>query len=131
MNAPQTIPAVAPILVVDDEEATWRFLTRCLGLKGFVVFAADSAEKAIEMWKQMNPKPQLLITDLRMPGMGGKEFAAAMRQLQPDLKVLFISGFGPETIEEARRTIANSYGITKPFSVDQLTSTVEAALAQA
>jgi CheY-like chemotaxis protein len=123
-------PPAVLILVVDDQQAVRAFLASFLGRKGYSVFTADSGESALGLWRQMSIKPHLLITDLIMPGMGGKDLAALLKQFQPGLKVLFISGAGFELMEEAQSAVAQSQSLFKPFSPDQMIATIQAILDQ-
>jgi two-component system cell cycle sensor histidine kinase/response regulator CckA len=127
-NEPQSSPPSASILVVDDEALVRSFLTSFLGRKGYKVAAADSGENALEVWKQMDPSPRLLITDLSMPKMSGVDVAMLLKRFQPGIKVLFITGFGPELMEQATSAVTNSYHLLKPFAPDELASAVESAL---
>jgi CheY-like chemotaxis protein len=123
-------PPSATILVVDDEEVMRTFLSSFLARKGYRVTSASSGENALELWEQMTLKPQLLITDLTMPGMSGTDLAMVLKQFQPRLKVLYITGFGFELSAEARTAIRDTPHVFLPFVPDYLLSTVKAALSQ-
>ncbi len=119
---------IATLLVVDDDEMTRDFLVRFLERKGYAVIPAASGEDALEKWKTLDALPQLLIADLCMPGMGGRETACVLRHLQPGLKVLFISGSGYELMQEALLAVRDSRHLFKPFRIDQLIDAVKAIL---
>jgi CheY-like chemotaxis protein len=118
----------ASILVVDDEEGVRKLITNLLCQKGYTVFTASSGESALETWRKMAQNPRLLITDLVMPGMSGKDLAELLRAFQPEIKVLFITGAPLDLMEEAKSAILHSHGLFKPFRVEELISTVEMIL---
>jgi CheY-like chemotaxis protein len=118
------------ILVVDDEEGVREFLLSFLSRKGYLVSAAESGENALEVWQKMNPSPKLLITDLNMPRMNGVDVAMLLKRFQPGIKVLFITGFGREVMDEATSKVTNSSHLLKPFTPDEMAAAVESALAK-
>ncbi|RZL01956.1 MAG: PAS domain S-box protein [Rubrivivax sp.] len=109
-------PAVAPaglrILVVEDEEDSLQSLLEILDLSGYVAVGAPSAEKALTLLDKA--KFDVLMTDISLPGMSGREFAALARERQP-LKVIFASGYGPRKDEPV-----DAVWLQKPFDFDVL-----------
>jgi PAS domain S-box-containing protein len=112
---PDRVRRDATVLVVDDEPNVLAVIARVLGEEGYEVVATTSAADALEQLRDEKCRPALLVTDLRMPELGGVELAGAARRLVPDLAVLFLSGF-PEDItpDDARHLLV------KPFSPQQL-----------
>ncbi len=105
------------ILVVDDELQITRVLRRGLSSKGFEVQVAEDGEEALAIFRQW--KPDLVITDLSMPGMGGLELCRRIRKTS-SVPVLVLSVKGEErTKVEALDTGADDY-ITKPFGMEEL-----------
>jgi CheY-like chemotaxis protein len=80
------------VLVVDDEPSICEFVRHVLEAAGYHAVCANSGAAALKLVDR-GPKPDLLLTDMMMPGMAGDELAARMRQQQPDLKVLYLTGF--------------------------------------
>ena len=116
------------ILVVDDEPVIRVGLTRTLEGLAFVVDTANNGHTAIEMLQQK--EYDLIITDLKMPGMSGFEVLGAVKSLQPDVPVIMITGFATvETAVEAMKSGAVDY-IVKPFTPDQILEKVNRALSQ-
>ena len=116
------------ILVVDDEPVIRVGLTRTLEGNAFVVDTANNGHTAIEMLQQK--EYDLIITDLKMPGMSGFEVLGAVKSLQPDVPVIMITGFATvETAVEAMKSGAVDY-IVKPFTPDQILEKVNRALSQ-
>jgi len=116
------------ILVVDDEPVIRIGLSRTLEMHDFVVDTANNGHVAIEMLQQK--EYDLIITDLKMPGMSGFEVLSAVKTLQPEVPVIMITGFATvETAVEAMKAGAVDY-IVKPFTPDQILEKVQRALAQ-
>ena len=116
------------ILVVDDEPVIRVGLSRTLEMHDFVVDTATNGHIAIEMLQQK--VYDLIITDLKMPGMSGFEVLGAVKTLQPDVPVIMITGFATvETAVEAMKAGAVDY-IVKPFTPDQILEKVQRALEQ-
>jgi two-component system response regulator HydG len=113
--------AVAPraaILVVDDEETNRVALGRLLRGEGYTVDLAASADEALARIAQK--APDVLITDLRMPGMDGLELLERARELYPDLIVLLVTAYADaETGVRAMQAGAEDY-LTKPLRVEEL-----------
>lgn len=116
------------ILVVDDEVQITRVLRRGLSSKGFEVQTAEDGEEALTIFRQW--KPDLVITDLSMPGMGGLELCRRIRKTSI-VPVLVLSVKGEErTKVEALDTGADDY-ITKPFGMEELFARIRVALRRA
>jgi two-component system KDP operon response regulator KdpE len=116
------------ILVVDDEPQITRVLRRSLSSKGYEVQIAADGEEAIAVFEQW--KPNLIVTDLSMPGMGGLELCRRIRKFST-VPILVLSVKGEERIKiEALDTGADDY-ITKPFGMEELFARIRVALRRA
>jgi DNA-binding NtrC family response regulator len=116
------------ILVVDDEAVIREGLRRILDSNRFVVETCVSGRSAIEALHERDF--DLIVTDLKMPGMSGIEVLKAVRTLQPDTPVIMITGYATiETAVEAMKNGALDY-LAKPFAPDQFLEKVERALQQ-
>jgi two-component system, NtrC family, nitrogen regulation response regulator GlnG len=117
---------VKHILIVDDEEAVCWSLQRALGREGHSVSVAASAEQAVTLLKQR--QPDVLILDVRLPGMDGLTALSRFRQLVPDLPVIIMTAFGDlPTAVRAVEGGAFDY-LTKPFDLQQAIECVHHAL---
>ncbi|MBI5607565.1 MAG: sigma-54-dependent Fis family transcriptional regulator [Deltaproteobacteria bacterium] len=106
------------ILLVDDERISRVTTGRQLGQVGYQVQTAESAEQALELFAQQ--PCDVIITDLRMPGMDGLELLARLRRERPDTDVIVMTAFGSvETAVRAMREGAADY-LTKPFRFAEL-----------
>jgi len=121
------LTGTARILLVEDEEAVRSFSTRALVNKGYDVLGADCGESALSVLeKEENKEIDLLITDVMMPNMDGPTLAQRLRQISPDLRIIFISGYSEDKLKEHM-----GEGISflpKPFTLKQLAAKVKEAL---
>jgi two-component system, cell cycle sensor histidine kinase and response regulator CckA len=132
---PETLAAAEPVasaskatvLVVDDEPAVLMITARTLTRSGHRVLEARDGGEALALVNQLGP-PDLVLTDLTMPGMGGVELGRQLRERWPALPILFMSGFPTEELRRQGGSAAAVDLIEKPFSVVELTRRVSAAL---
>lgn len=127
MTDPQAGPPVR-VLVVDDEPAARSALTELLREEGYEVHPAADGYKAlgrIETWV-----PDIVITDVKMPALGGIELMAKLRQQQPDIAVIVMTGFGSvEGAVEAMQLGADDY-LSKPVHLPHLLLLLERIVAR-
>ncbi len=117
------------VLVVDDKEMMRDSVATTLARRNHVVVAASGGKQALT--KIAEKQPEVVITDLQMPEMGGLELLEEIRKIDEQLPVIFMTAFGTvETAVAAMKRGAFDY-ITKPFSGDELTLSVERALEHA
>ncbi len=115
-----------PILVVDDEVNIRNALVTMLGKKGYQVYGAGSGEEALTHLEEVHMN--LVITDLRMPGIGGMEFLHRLKAQWPDTEVVVMTAFGSiDTAVAAMRLGAYDY-LTKPIDRERFPLVVEKAL---
>jgi len=113
------------ILVVDDELSMRQFLKILLEKDGHDVSVAPDAPSALEVAEKEDI--QLVITDIRMPGMNGLDLLAELKHRSPDLPVIMITAFAsPDDAVTAMKNGAFDY-ITKPFNVDEIKGVIRAA----
>ncbi|WP_310599321.1 sigma-54 dependent transcriptional regulator [Desulfobulbus sp.] len=117
---------MAAILVVDDELSMREFLKILLTKEGYKVTTAAEGKAALALAEQ-HPF-DLVITDIRMPGMSGLELLAPLKQAQPEIGIIMITAFAsPDDAVMAMKSGAFDY-ITKPFNVDEIKAVIKAAL---
>jgi two-component system response regulator PilR (NtrC family) len=117
---------MANLLIVDDEQGMRQLLSLVFGRAGHSVRAAENGRRAVEMLREA--AADLIISDVRMPDMGGIELLRAARELSPDVAVVMMTAFATvETAREAFKLGADDF-IQKPFDVDELKLIVEKAL---
>ena len=116
----------AKILVIDDDTSLRRVLEYNLQEEGYEVQAASSGEEGLYLFRQS--PPDLVITDMKMPGMDGLMVLKSIKEISPEALVIIITAFGTVDVAvEAMKTGAYDY-ITKPFNRDELKLTVKKAL---
>ncbi len=114
------------ILVIDDDESLRRVLEYNLAQEGYAVLTASSGEQGVELLKKEGA--DLVVTDVRMPGMDGLQVMQAVRKLDPNVQVIILTAFGTiEMAVEAMKAGAFHY-ISKPFNRDELRLTIRKAL---
>ena len=121
--------AGATVLVVDDERAVRAIAARILERGGFRVLQAPEGAAALELVDRHGP-PQLVLTDLMMPGIGGAELARRLKERWPALPVIFMSGYSAEELQRQGAIGAEGDLIQKPFTPDALVASVAEALAR-
>ena len=117
-------PAGATVLLVEDRDDVRTVTRRMLQRSGHAVLEAADGEAALEIHRRHRGPIQLLITDIVMPGMSGRELAEQLAPDRPDMKILFMSGFTRDEILPHGGEGTNSGFIQKPFTIDQLLTRV-------
>ena len=118
------------LVLVDDEDAVRNFLARGLTQAGYRVHAVSSGPEAIELVDRQRGDVDLIITDLAMPGMTGREFARDIARRWPAVPFLFISGYPREMATQDGPGDLPGRFLQKPFSFDTLRAAVRQALAE-
>ena len=120
----------ATVLVVEDEAAVRQLASRSLELAGFTVIAAEDGEAALEVIRSGGPLPDLLLTDVVMPHVSGRQLSEAVAEMKPDLPVLFISGYAGDDVVLRQLVPEGAAFLQKPFTPDQLVESVSALMAR-
>jgi two-component system, cell cycle sensor histidine kinase and response regulator CckA len=113
------------VLVVDDAHAVRLMMSRTLTEAGYHVLSAPDGQSAINVLLGHRLPPDLVVTDLRMPGVDGEALAAWLATHYPSLPVAFVSGFPAEALEELPGPL-----LKKPFTPAALCGLVQGVLAQ-
>ena len=119
--------ALKKILVVDDDPVIGKSFDRVLSGKGYAVINAPTGEAAIE--KLATEDYDLVVTDIRMPGMSGLDVAETVRAKQPWMPVLIITGYGSDDSEARARAAGVTEFLRKPLSPEMIETSVGAAVA--
>lgn len=115
--------ATSTILVVEDDAIVRMLIVDVLEELAFNVLEAAGSEQALDIVQDAGISIDLLMTDVGLPGMDGRELAAAARALRPQLPILFASGYA-----ENLQVPVGMAVIGKPFSIDQLRDKVKSLL---
>lgn len=117
---------MAKILIVDDEKSMREFLSIVLSKEGYTVFTASDGEEALQQAEK--DIFDLVITDIKMPKLGGLEVLKGIKEVSPDTIVLMITAFATtETAIEAMKQGAYNY-LIKPFKIDEVKLIIRNAL---
>lgn len=116
------------ILVVDDDPAVLRMAAKVLRRGGYQVLEASGGREALELAEEHGASIELLLTDVVMPEMGGREVSEALRARRPDLRVLFMSAYTEDEVILRGVRVAEVDFISKPFTVNGLRSKVREIL---
>jgi two-component system, cell cycle sensor histidine kinase and response regulator CckA len=122
-GAQQNEPQRETILLVEDEPAVRQLFSQALSRSGYRVYEARNGQEAIKVFDQHGDAIDLLLTDMRMPFMGGAELARQLRTRRRTLKLLCISGYAGGTELEFSGDF-----LAKPFSRDELLAKVREIL---
>jgi len=118
----------ATVLIVEDEISILRLAKRILERLGYTVLESSTPGRAMDLAQEHAGEIHLLITDVVMPEMNGRELAERLQSLYPDLKVLFMSGYTADVIAHRGMLDAGVHFIQKPFSIRDLAINVREAL---
>jgi len=120
-------PAGGTVLLVEDEPDVRAAAARILTFAGLTILEAPNGAVALGLADQHGP-PDLVLTDVVMPGMSGPELARQLRARWPALSVLFMSGYSTEDLRHQGALDSEEITIPKPFNLDSLVRSVTAAL---
>jgi len=119
------------VLVVEDQPAILRTMVRALSMTGLRVLEAGSGEDALAVLEEHSqPQPELIVTDVVLPRMSGPHLVERLRQTNPTLKALYVSGYVGDELASSVRTDDNTAFVMKPFTGRQLAVRAAALLAQ-
>lgn len=126
VKPPAELPASynETIIVIEDEAAILKLTRSMLESLGFTVLTASSPSEALRLAEMQTKEINLLITDVVMPEMNGRQVAEKLRALTPDIKTLFMSGYTANVIAHRGILEEGVFFIHKPFSRQELAAKV-------
>ena len=114
------VPDETTILLAEDERGLRRLMRACLERAGYRVLEAADGRAAFELAAQHEGRIDLLLTDVIMPGMNGRELAERLEVERPEMRVLFVSGYSADMLKDLKLPNAGVAFLQKPFSLDTL-----------
>ena len=128
MNMNESSKAInSKILLAEDDHDMRRFLSKALQNAGFDVASFDNGMSA---YQRLREEPfELLLTDIVMPEMDGIELARKATELDPDIKVMFITGFAAVALNPDNNAPRQAKVLSKPFHLKELVSEIQRLLA--
>jgi two-component system, cell cycle sensor histidine kinase and response regulator CckA len=128
--APKDLTGSGTVILVEDDDAVRMFGARALRNKGYRVIEAKSGETALGQIRNASAKIDLLITDVVMPQMDGPALIREVRRIDPDIKVIFISGYTEDAFRQRLGSDSDIHFLAKPFSLKQLAIKVKDVIAE-
>jgi two-component system, cell cycle sensor histidine kinase and response regulator CckA len=116
----QRAPARETLLVVDDEEMVRRLAARMLVTIGYRVLEARDGQEAMRVLQRSAQRINAVLTDIAMPGIGGRQLGETIAECWPRIRVLYMSGFPAQRMVNEGALDPNHPFIQKPFTSDQL-----------
>jgi hypothetical protein len=120
----QAVGGSGIVMIVEDEPAVRRLAKDVLVTAGYTVLEASNGKEALELSEAHDEPLHLLLTDVVMPGMNGRDLARRMLETRPGLRVLFTSGYTDLTVVEEALADPRTAFLQKPFSPPRLTQAV-------
>jgi len=131
---PEARPVTAPaagtetVLVAEDEQLVRVLIRKVLEQAGYTVLLAAGGEEALQLAERHAGTIHLLLTDIVMPGMNGRELSRRLTQRRPDVKVLYVSGYADDAVERHGVLDPGTAFMQKPFSPSALARRVREVL---
>ncbi len=125
---PVDVQGSEKVLLVEDEAMVREYAALTLRAKGYEVTHASDGQAALEKFAEIGSRVDLLVTDVVMPGMSGKELAEKMTALRPGLKVLFTSGYTADVMVHHGVIDEGVHYLAKPYTPTQLARKVREVL---
>ena len=129
----ETLPARAKgvVLLVEDEAPVRAFAVRALQLRGYTVLEADGGERALEILQDPDQLVDIFVTDVIMPGLDGPAWVRRALKSRPGTKVIFMSGYACNFLDDEACETFQSVFLPKPFSLTDLSQAVQQQLSEA
>jgi CheY-like chemotaxis protein len=129
-SAPEIIKGSGTILMVDDEEMVLDVGAQVLKKLGYTVLESNNGRNAVELYKKLQDKINLVVLDIVMPDMGGAEVYDRLKEINPDVKVLLSSGYSID--DQAREIMERGCDgfIQKPFSLKAMSDKIAGILSK-
>ena len=116
------------ILIIDDEAAIREAADDILAGHGFTVTTADNGRTGIEQFRRLQAEVAVVLLDMKMPGMNGKQTYEVLQQIDPNLKVILTSGYSETEVNTQLGTYQALSFLPKPYSAEQLIHHVQQVL---
>ena len=128
MELPPAIRGSETVLLVEDDEALRELIHEFLETSGYEVLVASDPARAIEAARGREGAIHLLLTDISMPSMNGGELARRVKELRPEIRVLYMSGYSADGMGDRGVPEPGALLILKPFSQEALARKLREAL---
>jgi len=129
-EAPEMLTGQETVLLTEDEDSVRVVATTALERRGYRVLAAADGESAIAISRAFPGRIDLLISDVVMPGMNGRQLAEQLEMIRPGMRVLFVSGYTDDAVLLNGESLVERTFLQKPFTSLELARRVRAVLDQ-
>jgi two-component system cell cycle sensor histidine kinase/response regulator CckA len=127
-EASRDLSGSATVLLVEDEDAVRMGGMRALTSRGYTVHEASSGVEALEVYKSLEGKVDIVVSDVVMPEMDGPTLLGELRKVNPAIKFIFVSGYAEDAFAKNLPADAKFGFLPKPFSLKQLATVVKEML---
>ena len=127
---PADLTGTGRVLLVEDEDIVRSFAVRALKRQGYEVLEASTGVEALEVMERINGDVDIVVSDVVMPEMDGPTLLKRLRKKNPDIKIIFVSGYPHEAFETSLDKDQQFAFLPKPFSLPQLAAKVKEELAK-
>jgi CheY-like chemotaxis protein len=124
----QIMKKTETVLAVDDDDQVLRIAGRILAQLGYIVLCAQGGSEAVEIYKEKKDKIDLVLLDIIMPDMDGGKVYDSMKEINPDVKVLLMSGYSGDGKAKALLASGCDAFIEKPFEMQELSQKIREIL---
>jgi len=128
LTEPHKGSGLKTILIVDDEEFIRELLGEIIAAEGFKVLEAASGPQAINIFEQQSANINLVLLDVILPDMDGREVYFKLKSIRPDVKIVIISGYSQTTVRQDLVEAGVEGYITKPFEINQVQHLIQSIL---
>ncbi len=125
---PRDLTGTGTILLVEDEDAVRAFAARALQTRGYTVYQASTGTEALEVMAEIGGKVDLVVSDVVMPEMDGPTLLKHLRETDPSLKIIFMSGYAEDAFKRNLDENETFAFLQKPFDLKQLAEAVKTTL---
>ncbi|HVS65359.1 MAG TPA: ATP-binding protein [Thermoanaerobaculia bacterium] len=125
---PEMVRGAGTILVVDDEEIIRELARELLGQLGYTVITANDGVQALEVFRAHRADIEVVIIDVMMPRMGGRECLERLREIDPNVKAIFATAYASEELQERELEGEGAGFLQKPYRMQQLSESVAEAI---
>ena len=125
---PQALRGKETVLLAEDDENVQRLAKRVLEMQGYAVLEASTGAQALQICEQYRGPIHLILTDVVMPKMSGRELVERMKQMRPDIRILYMSGYTDDAIVRHGALNEGVAFLQKPFTPDDLLRKVREVL---
>ena len=125
---PKDLTGRGTLLLVEDEDAVRSFAARALGTRGYEVLQASTGAEALEVFEDHEGYVDLVVSDVVMPEMDGPTLLKRLRENNPDIKIVFMSGYAEDAFRRNLDENEDFVFLQKPFDLKTLAATVKSAL---